>query len=143
MAGNKYHNLAGWVRDVMACLEADDDEYAGELFTMLARIVLEYAPEWFEVTDPDLPDADEGSGGVGDADVDVRDPGDSGPLGGAAPGHDPLREPPMGGARKLDGEALSARASELSHAAVPSPARTVVRAELGRRVLTHGQRVKP
>lgn len=124
----KYHNLAGWLRDVMACLEADDDEYAGELFTMLARIVIDYAPDWLDVTDADLPDADDDAGGQSSAGLGARDGGSSPPLAGPASGHDTMRVPPVDGQATVAGAMVSAaRAAALARAGARGTAGSLVR----------------
>jgi len=125
----KYHNLAGWLRDVMGCLEADDDEYASELFTMLARVIVDYAPDWFDVTDAELPEADDASGGERRAPLGIPDDGDRHQVLGFPPGHDPGGAPHLDREGGVDPEVGHHRASALARSALPRPATPVGGAE--------------
>lgn len=132
MGKRQFHNLDGLLRDGLACFAAEGDEAAWERLVALARFLSDVLDVLDD--DTDLPDASDGTGGVGDTDVDLRDSGSGQTLLGAPEGHGSVRPAPMAGSPRVDPEVGHHAATELAHAALPGRPGALVRAGQLRRV---------
>lgn len=131
MARN-FHNLAGFIRDLRACLSAGH-----ELAYELAELILEVD----ELVDPSVAAAADSAVQQSEAQLDLPDCDDSGEIRGFAPRHDTSGGTPLGSVPRL--ESPMERVRHLASQAMRQPgnADAVVRTAPGRRLLTGGQKV--
>lgn len=93
----KYHNLAGFLRDVRAVLAAGH-ELAYELCEVLREV--DDLVEWddgSDGSDSGMETPVETTGGEPQLDLDLRDAADGGSMGGPATGHGPVQSPGLDG----------------------------------------------